>query len=55
MVKKKACQYGDKCPYIHGELEIGVHLSTFVLLVLYLPIGVSMYFLGVTSLASLAC
>ena len=18
--RKKACQYGDKCPYIHGEL-----------------------------------
>ena len=54
MAKKKACQYGDRCPYIHGELELVVQLSASVLFLQHLY-RVSMYFLGDTSLASLAC
>ena len=54
MAKKKACQYGDRCPYIHGELELVVQLSASVLFLQYLY-RVSMHFLGDTSLASLAC
>ena len=35
MAKKKACQYGAKCPYIHGELKLTLFICAVCFVALY--------------------